>query len=357
MTSPTGTHFDVDEAQDARTLVGLHTTGAKIVVAVYLALAGFAILLVTPSDAASVVSTSVSLVVLAVASAGIILVPADPLPLRDAVPMAAAGAISCGIALAFVDPSAMAAGMNWMHALGTAILCFLCVRGRTTIAWCGMALMLAAFGVAAIVGPMRVGVGPQVTLIDIAPLSMATVFSLTLRPSAKLIFDLRRSGARRSAELAAQTAVAAERDAQLAELDKLARPMLDRIAAGDELTAAERESCGLLEAHLRDRLRAPGLAFPEVADAARSARSRGVEVILLDDGAGQPGRSDALDRIRSTVVDILESAVTGAVRVRLLPPNRSAMASVVVRDGVDMYRRDFGSDGTEIVRSTADVES
>ncbi|MGJ0117929.1 hypothetical protein ACQ7HM_01880 [Williamsia sp. MIQD14] len=357
MTTPRATHFDTDAPQDARALVGLHTTGAKIVVAIYLGLSGFAILVITPPDTASLASTAVSLLILTVATVGIIVIPTDPLPLRAAVPMASAGAVSCGVALTFVDPSARAAGMNWIHALGTAILCFLCVRGRTNVAWVGMALMLGAFLVAAIVGPARVGVGPQVTLIDVAPLSMATVFSLTLRPSATLIFELRRSGARRSAELAAQTAAAAERDAQLAELDKLARPMLDRIAAGDELTPAERESCGLLEAHLRDRLRAPGLATTEVADAARAARSRGVEVILLDDDPMRSAPIDALVGVRAVIVDILESSTSGDVRVRLLPPNRSAMASVVVRDGGDMYRRDFGSDGSEIVRSPVDVDA
>ncbi len=357
MTVASTTRLAADDLRDAGSLIGLHTTGAKLLTAIYVALVSAAILLVTPDDASSLIGTAVSLVVFGAATAGIVVARQDPLPLRAAIPMACAGAVGCGVALATLDASARAAGLNWMHAMGTAVLCFLCVRGRTALAWAGMALMLAAYLVAAIVGPMRVGVGPQVTLIDVAPLSMATVFSLTLRPSATLIFDLRRSGARRSAELAAQTAAAAERDAQIAELDKLARPMLDRIAAGDELTSAERETCELLEAHLRDRLRAPGLATPEVADAARAARSRGVEVILLDDDPLRSASVDALVRVRAVIVDVLESATSGHVRVRLLPPHRSAMASIVRRDGGDIDRRDFGSDGTEIVRSPIDVDA
>src|SRR5690606_40103107 len=111
-----------------------------------------------------------------------------------------------------------------------------------------------------------------------------------------------------------------------AELDKVARPILERIAGGADLDPAERRECRLLEAELRDRLRAPELATEEIGRAARVARARGVEVVLLDDG----GFADVPDAVREQVVELavaeLTRAESGTVTVRVLPPGRSMLA-------------------------------
>jgi hypothetical protein len=66
---------------------------------------------------------------------------------------------------------------------------------------------------------------------------------------------------------------------RIRQLDRVARPILERIAKGMVLSAAEREGCRLLEAELRDGLRAPQLMTAELSVAARGAR-----------GAGDPAR-------------------------------------------------------------------
>ena len=76
-----------------------------------------------------------------------------------------------------------------------------------------------------------------------APLLMATFFAFTIRPLAAAIFELRRQSTVRIASQAAAAAVLEERDARLASLDALARPLLQRNDAKSVLTnlLAERE--------------------------------------------------------------------------------------------------------------------
>lgn len=346
----------IDDAtpRDARALIGMHTPAARVVVGVYLVCIAVALLSVTPRTPLALSAMVVGLLITGSATVALLVVPGDPLPRPAATVMAAAPGVSCAIILAGCGRDLPAPVSGWSHGIGTMVLAFMCVRGRTGSAWCGMALMVAAY----VARSVLLGLGPLTNivnvLIDLGPLAMATVFSLTLRPGAKLVFDLRDAGRRRSAELAAARATSLERDAQLRELDRLARPLLDRIAAGDDLDDADRLACRLLEAQLRDRLRAPGLDLPAIADAARSARARGVEVVLLDDSGG----ADALDeaartRVVDAVVGALDSTRTGDVRVRLLPPGRAAVASVIVRDDAGVTRLDLDGTGRRMHRATA----
>jgi hypothetical protein len=345
----------IDDAtpRDARALIGMHTPAARWVVGVYLVCIAFALLAVTPRTVPAIAAMIVGLVITGSATVALIAVRGDPLPRMAATAMAAAPGVSCAIILAGCGRDLPSPVSGWSHGIGTMVLAFMCVRGRTGSAWCGMVLMISVY----IARATLVGLGPLTNignvLVDLGPLAMATVFSLTLRPGAKLVFDLRDAGERRTAELAAAEAAGVERDAQLRELDRLARPLLDRIAAGDDLDDADRLACRLLEAQLRDRLRAPGLDEPAIADAARSARARGVEVVLLDDSGGSADLDDtARARVSSAVVAALESTRSGDVRVRLLPPGRAAAASVIVRDGPDVQRLDLDETGRQMHRTT-----
>ncbi|GAA2064239.1 hypothetical protein [Williamsia deligens] len=338
--------IDETTPRDARALIGMHTPAARLVVGIYLVCIIVALLYVVPKHPITVIAMVAALTIAASATIALLAVRDDPLPGWTASAMAAAPATACALILGACGRDVPAPVSGWSHGIGTMVLAFMCVRGRTGRAWVGMAAMVAVY----MVHSTLVGDGPlhriDNVLIDLGPLVMATVFSLTLRPGAKLVFDLRDAGRRRSAELAAAQAAGAERDAQLRELDRLVRPMLNRIAAGDHLDDVDRTTCRLLEAHLRDRLRAPGLDTPAIADAARAARARGVEVILLDD-SGMPDAftPDARAHVTDAVVDALVDAVDGDVRVRLLPPGRAAAASVIVHDHGGVRRLDLDSDG------------
>ena len=149
----------------------------------------------------------------------------------------------------------------------------------------------------------------------------------------------------RAAAEATMAAENGERDRQLARLDKVARPILERIAEGAELTAAEREQCRLLEAELRDGLRAPQLVTDELSSAARGARSRGVEVVLLDDGgfAGVPRW--VRERVVEAATRELDAANTGSVTVRVLPMGRRILATVLANSDEQDRRTEIDAAG------------
>lgn len=191
--------------------------------------------------------------------------------------------------------------------------------------------------------------GVAMSAISFAPLVMATFFALTFRSTAAAVFELRAQSRRRAAEDAATSAGLDERDRQLARLDYLARPVLEKIASGSGLDAAERQACGLLEASLRDRLRAPGLMTDEVAEAARSARVRGVQVMLLDDGGLTMVHPTISGRVSIAVSAALRGAEGGVVTARILPPGRPKIASILVSDSSDDVRIELDADGSESV--------
>ena len=89
---------------------------------------------------------------------------------------------------------------------------------------------------------------------------------------------------------------------------------------------------------LRDSIRAPFFDAPELQAAARAARARGVEVELLDDHA-----MDDVDDHSATVFGTLAAhwltqAADGKITVRVLPPNRTEIASIVAIDADDQGR-------------------
>lgn len=333
--------------RDVRALLGMHTVGARFVLAAYVACMAY-VCLTSTEGISSIWPPIVAIVALAGAAIALISAPGDPLPLRWATLIAATCPLTAGLTL-WVTPSPFAVStQGWAHGATTVLLCFLCVRGRTLFAWLGLLGNLAAHSAWSVVHGTGLFGGAATVLIDVGPVAIGAVFALTIRPAARNVFELRAAGAQQVAALAARNAAAAERDQQLAELDGLARPMLDRIASGVELSADERATCELLEAHLRDRLRAPGLVTPDIADAARSARARGVEVILIDDRAADPLPDRARADINAEIVATLARARNGDVRVRLLPAHRAAAASIYSRgaDGTD--RREFDHTGAEM---------
>ncbi|CCQ14349.1 Hypothetical membrane protein [Rhodococcus sp. AW25M09] len=168
---------------------------------------------------------------------------------------------------------------------------------------------------------------------------MSTFFAFTIRPLAAAIFELRKQSTVRIASQAAAAAALEERDARLASLDALARPLLQRIADGPDPTDEEILACLLLEAELRDTLRARGLVRPDLARAARSARARGVEVMMLDDRAPAVLTDDVRERIVAAASSTLDAADAGSVTVRLLPPGRPVAATVLLDDLGDGAQR------------------
>ncbi|WP_415394332.1 hypothetical protein ACMTN4_00750 (plasmid) [Rhodococcus globerulus] len=336
------THHDTD-IHDVRELLGLRTIAAKIVVTAYTAT--FALVAWSTNPPGGRWFEFAAWIIVSIGALGLILVPGDPLPTPATAYLTVSGPAAVNLIFAVAPVPIDGLLQLWPLAASTAIYTYMCVRGRTVWAWIGMTTVLAS----CIIWAERTGQGASYGLsmsaINLAPLLMATFFAWTIRPAAREIFALRRQATVRAAAEAADTAVLDERDAQLTRLDDLARPLLERITGAKPLTEQERLDCQLLEAHLRDTLRAPTLAVPQIAAAARAARTRGVEVVLLDDHALDTAPEEVRDRVIAAATDGLAHTRAGTITIRILPPGRKVLATLVHSTGDTIVRLEYGHDG------------
>lgn len=336
------THHDND-IHDVRELLGLRTIAAKTVVTAYAAT--FALVAWSTNPPGGRWFEFAAWIIVSIGALSLILVPGDPLPTPATAYLTVSGPIAVNLIFAVAPVPIDGLLQLWPLAASTAIYTYMCVRGRTVWAWIGMAIVLASCMLWAERTGQGAAYGLSMSAINLAPLLMATFFAWTIRPAAREIFALRRQATVRAAAEAADTAVLDERDAQLTRLDDLARPLLERITGAHPLNEQERLDCQLLEAHLRDTLRAPILAVPQIASAARAARTRGVEVVLLDDHALDTAAEKVRNRIIAAAADTLTQARSGALTIRILPPGRDILATILHSTPDDIVRLEYGHDG------------
>ena len=102
---------------------------------------------------------------------------------------------------------------------------------------------------------------------------------------------------------------------KLADVSVRVRGTLEALR-DEEVTPDIAMEARLLEAELRDEIRAPFFTGTAVVDAARRARGRGVEVLLLDDRGGEgvrgTGEGDD-DALCSLIVERASAALDEAV--------------------------------------------
>ncbi|MFF0815276.1 hypothetical protein ACFYVR_09000 [Rhodococcus sp. NPDC003318] len=340
-------------SRDVQSLIGMHGPAADSIVAFYSAT--FLMLAVVSREGVDVFWPVVlAVVIVSLGAVALVRIPGDPIPIRPTWALTAVGPVSCALVLGVLPIPQANPMQTWPLAASTAIYAFMGVRGRPGYAWLGMLSMIVTCVVWTTLTGQGAALGLGMTAINLAPLLMATFFAFTLRPSARQIYTLRDQTTRRVAAEAADSAILEERDRQLRRLDEQARPLLARIAAGEPLDADTRLACRLLEAHLRDSVRAPSMADPVVVAAARTARARGVEVILLDDRAMDTAPTDAQRRFLDSVAAELTSARDGRVTVRILPPGRAAMATILSSYTDSIRRSEFGHDGRPVESAGGD---
>ncbi|WP_430336254.1 hypothetical protein [Rhodococcus sp. ACT016] len=315
--------------EDVRDLLGMRARGAWLILTCYFA----AMATVTVASADQVTTPwppIAATLVLVAATITLVLAPGDPLPTAATIALTLSGPVACALVLSVTTPAAQSSLQTWIHGGGTAIYCFMNVRGRRIAPWIGLAGMIAIFAFWAQDTGQGATAGIALVAIDAAPLTMAALLSFTLRPTAKAVFSLRAQTTARIAELSADTAAADERRRQLRHLDHLVRPLLERIAHNETLTETQRAECELIEAHLRDRLLAPLMSTLDLDDAAYQARTRGIDVMLVDARGPHPLDDTVTSAIHVAASQALHIAPAGRVTVRLLPTGRSAVASVSI---------------------------
>ena len=154
---------------------------------------------------------------------------------------------------------------------------------------------------------------------------------------------LQRDGNRRAAERATEVAGSHEREAQLARVNTLAQPALELLGRGDPTTTADRAEFLIVEASLRDAIRGRSLFIEPLITACRAARSRGVEVSLLDDRADRA--SSALPELAAAVARELDTVPSGRFTARVLPAGRADLATIFI-DSLENRMLRVAPDGT-----------
>lgn len=351
---PVAMHWRTGEPPraDASTVIGMHTPAAAIAASTFVVIC----VLISAHNSGGVRNWwlfGAVLLLIAVALANLLVASGDPMNALATTTVCAVVLLVPALTLLAVD--VMAAGYGVAMGGCATALAFLCVRGRVLAAW----LSYLLHGLVLALSAIALGHDPvpwlTVMLPNTAVLLMATLFAAIVRPAAREIYALRAQTASAVAEEAAAQAALDERDDQLRRLDTQARPLLERIAGGAELTDDELARCTLVESRLRDGIRARALDVPEVVEAVWAARRRGVVVRLLDDSGGTPADGDepadgagqrAWQRLHSAVAaEVAQCEPGSAITVRVYPRQRANLASIVVAGPQTMTHTIFGPDG------------
>ncbi|ALJ21172.1 hypothetical protein [Microbacterium sp. No. 7] len=156
-------------------------------------------------------------------------------------------------------------------------------------------------------------------------------------------------------ELGALAAADAER-AALAEERRTARevaqrvePLLQRIVAGEGITAALRAEAARTEEEVRELIRGDMPRHPGFRAAVAEARRRGVNVRVI--GSGEPVAAVMLDGLADPLVGLLGREDVTKATIRFLPRSRDAAATVLLEGPGSLERFEFDADGAPLGHS------
>ena len=134
------------------------------------------------------------------------------------------------------------------------------------------------------------------------------------------------------AAAAIESSTRLERSRRLTETLRVSYPLLQKIAAG-KLDEDTKQEAKLLEAQLRDGIRGGELIDSKLQEAIRSARLRGIDVVVLDEGGlaalAENGKAD----IRQKFAAELDQISSGRVTIRAPRGGKTSATFVASRPG------------------------
>lgn len=212
---------------------------------------------------------------------------------------------------------------------------FLVVLGVRRRAGWGWAALVVATGIAVTWGARtHVGAGPA-AVSNAAGAVLLLVSQLVAREYDRASVAFAEA---RDMVISARTHDEAEKDTVSAsvqrvhEVRRLAGGLLERIAHDPSpVTEYEVGQFRLTEAQLRDSIRGRSVATPYLLEVARTARSRGVQVDVLDE-RGKALPTAVLRAATRQAMEVLNGATSGSVTIRALPEGDPA-AVFIVHDG------------------------
>lgn len=202
---------------------------------------------------------------------------------------------------------------TWHVGAISTLLAIVAIRQFPIVAWLGFLLLAGQlFAWGGLQVAFNSGLIGGLVLVAVAQAAYWAIVS-----SANAAVEFRIRAVQTDSAVAAASAARAERKTRLQETLATALPLLEKIKQQHgNLSDSDRREAALLEAQLRDQIRGRSLLSPAVISATRSARTKGVEVQLLDDG----GLDDLTDQERqkylTEVSERLAQVTAGKVVIR-----------------------------------------
>ncbi len=223
--------------------------------------------------------------------------------------------------------SVFAQGMNatW-YVMGVATLMTVtAVRGHRAISVLGLVVLVTqvmVFG-----GPSAIavtGLAGAIVFV-LAGLAISSGINTAAIETQKYLAE-----SQSSAEDAARlVAVRAERAERIQEILRGAEPALRQIASASQVfDEPQRKDFALIEAALRDQIRGRGILNDRLNLTIRSARERGVTVVVLDEGGMDSLDEQSQSNLKAMAADAIDKIDSGRVQLRS-PRNESYHLTVV----------------------------
>jgi hypothetical protein len=248
---------------------------------------------------------------------------------------------SLNLVVAVLLPLMVSAGLGdfsptpyttWHVAAVGTLLAITAVRGQNAVAWIGIAVLVLeviAWGGTAVIFNSGL-VGAVLLLLG------AQAVSRALGQSERLATQFRERAMATEAATAAKSAARIERERRVNATLAGVLPQLQNIVSkSGKLTDTERKIALLTEAELRDQIRGRNLVHKELTEQARLARTRGVEVQLLDDGGLDELDPIELDQLLNRVARELSQIQSGRVVIRSVAGEDWRLTMAAIRKGAD----------------------
>lgn len=204
-----------------------------------------------------------------------------------------------------------------------ALLAVTAIRGHQIVSWIGTAVLSVLVLVWGGIGAMfNSGLAGSFALVAGAnALSYALArFEIETKSYLEKTIQL-------EAASAIESSTRLERSRRLAETLRVSYPLLSKISHG-RIDNDTRLEARLVEAQLRDGIRGRDLIDENLRISIRSARVRGIEVTVLDEGGLSSLTEDVKSEIRKTLASELDQVSSGRVTIRA-PRGSSARATFV----------------------------
>jgi hypothetical protein len=210
-----------------------------------------------------------------------------------------------------IDVATVDSQTSW-HVSGLgALLAVTAIRGQQAVSWIGAGVLslevLVWGGTDALFNSGLAGAMSLIVAANVLSYALTRIETETQTYLDKAIEI--------EAAAAIESSTRLERSRRLSETLRVSYPLLQKIAAG-HLDEESRQEAKLLEAQLRDSIRGRELIDSKMQEAIRSARLRGIEVVVLDEGGLAALAENSKAELRQKLAAELDQISSGRVTIR-----------------------------------------